>query len=359
MMITATGPGTPGADAIPGAQAAVADVNASGGVRGHQVNLTICDTHGNPNEAAACAQKALSTSSILATVGDDDYAASSQASTGLGDSIASISYKQYTPADYAAKGTFSTDCGGIGISAGMAEWLAKQGKKHIVALVFDNAGGQNVVTFLSGELKALFPGTSLASVPIPVTSTDMTSYAAQAVSKHPDGVMLALPEPLTVGGIQQLRAQGYSGLIETPSTVLTPSAIKQLGSRTGVQAAGCYSYSSAGYRAFTASMKAHQPSANAGDEALNGWIGVRAFQTVMNKSSQPLTRAGILAAFNAGNAFSSNGLTPTIDFTKPPGITGFERAFAPTAVNHVIKDGKLADVEPVQFLNFLTGKVAG
>ena len=337
----------------------MADVNASGGVRGHQVKLTICDTHGNPNEAAACAQQALSTPSILATVGNDDYGASSQASTGLGDSIASISFKQYAPADYAAKGIFGTDCGGVGISAGMAEWLAKQGKKRIVALVFDNAGGQSVVQFLSTELKTVFPGTSLTSVAVPVTATDMTPYAAQAVSKNPDGVLLALPETTTVGAIQQLRAQGDSGLIETPSTVLIPAAIKQLDNTTGVQAAGCYSYGSAGYQAFTASMKAHQPSASAGDEALNGWIGVHAFQTVMNKSSEPLTRAGILAAFNAETALSTNGLTPTIDFTKPPGITGFERAFAPTAVNHVIKDGKLVDVEPVQFLNFLTGKVVG
>src|ERR1700719_5435351 len=69
MMITATGPGNPGDDAIPGAPAAVADLNAAGGVRGHQVKLTVCDTHGDQNQAAACAQQALSTSSILATVG--------------------------------------------------------------------------------------------------------------------------------------------------------------------------------------------------------------------------------------------------------------------------------------------------
>src|ERR1700716_2370026 len=73
MMITAAGPGNPGYDAIPGAQAAVAEVNSSGGVRGHPVKLTVCDTHGNQNQAAACAQQALSTPSILATVGDDDY----------------------------------------------------------------------------------------------------------------------------------------------------------------------------------------------------------------------------------------------------------------------------------------------
>jgi ABC-type branched-subunit amino acid transport system substrate-binding protein len=359
MMITATGPGNPGYDAIPGAQAAVADVNAAGGVRGHPVKLTVCDTHGNQNQAAACAQQALSTSSILATVGDDDYSGGSPIAGVLGDQMAAIAHKQYTPPDYSGKGVFATDCGGIGISAGMAEWLAKDGSKNMAALVFDNQGGQQVVAFLTSELKVLFPGTKLAPVLIPVTATDMTSYAAQAISKKPDGVLLALPENLTVGSIQQLRAQGYTGRIETPSTVLPSSAIKQLTNVSNLGAVGCYSYSSAGYQSFLAGMKAHEPSASGGDEAVNAWIGVHAFASVMSTSSQPLTRAGVLAAFNAQSALSTDGLTPALNFTKDTSITGFARAFAPTTVNHVVKDGKLADVAPVQFLDILNGKIVG
>lgn len=358
-MITATGPGNPGDDAIPGAEAAVDDVNAAGGVRGHPVKLTVCDTHGDENNAAACAQQALSTPSIIATVGDDDYSGGSPIAGVLGDQMASVSLKQYTPPDYSGKGVFATDCGGVGISAGMAEWLAKDGSKNMAALVYDNQGGQSVVTFLDSELKVLFPGTKLTPVLIPVTATDMTSYAAQAISKKPDGVLLALPENLTVASIQQLRAQGYTDPIETPSTVLPPSAIKQLTDVSNLDAVGCYSYSSPGYKSFEASMKAHEPNASGGDEAVNAWIGVHNFANVMSKSSQPLTRAGVLAAFNAESALSTNGLTPTINFTKDTGITGFARAFAPTTVNHDVKDGRLADIEPVQFLNILTGKIVG
>jgi branched-chain amino acid transport system substrate-binding protein len=357
MMITATGAGNPGDDAIPGAKAAVADINAAGGVKGRPVELTICDTHANPNQASACAQKALSSSSIVATVGDDDYTGGGPITTVLAGKMAAVAHKQYTPADFAAKAAFATDCGGVGISAGMAEWLAIQGSKNIVALVYGNAGGQNVVSFLSQELSGLFPSTKLTSVSIPLTATDMTSYAAQAISKKPDGVMLAVPESTTVGGIQQLRAQGYTGKIQVASTVLTPGALKQIGNADGVQATGCYSYGSKGYAAYLASMAKNQPGADSGDEAINGWIGVHAFADVMSSSSQPLTREGVLAAFNAETSLTTNGLTPTIDFTKESGIAGFTRAFNPTAVNHEVTNGKLTDVPPTQFLDFLTGKI--
>lgn len=357
MIITATGAGEPGDDAIGGAKAAVADVNAAGGVKGHPIKLTVCDDHGNANEASACSQKALSDSSIIATVGDNDYTAGGVITAPLNGKMAAIAHKQFTPPDYSSSSVFPVDCGGIGISAGMAEWLATNGAKNIVALVYNNQGGQSVVQFLTGELKALFPGTKLQSVAVPVTATDMSSYAAQVIAKKPDGVMLALPEPLTVGSIKQLRAQNYTGKVEGPSDVFVSGALSQIGNDANVRAAGCYSYDSDGYAKFLAGMKKYESSATTGDEAVNSWIGVQVFSSVMGATSQPMTRAGVLAAFNAQTALSTDGLTPALNFTKETGITGFARAFAPTAVDHEIQGGKLVDVKPTSFLNTLTGKV--
>jgi branched-chain amino acid transport system substrate-binding protein len=358
MMITATGTGNPGYDAIPGAQAAVADVNAAGGVKGRPLKLTVCDTHGDLNQASACAQKALSTSSIVATAGDDDYTGGGPITGVLNGKMAAVGHKPYTSADFTAPSSFPVDCSGVGIVGGEAEWLATQGSKHLVALVYDTAGGQQIIKFLGGELSALFPSTSLTAVTIPATATDMTPYAAQAIAKNPDGVMLALPQGSTVAAIGQLRAQGYAGKIQTASTVMTPSAIKQIGDTKGIQATGCFSYASKGHTDFLASMAKNKPGADTGDEALNGWMAVHEFADVMSPSSQPITRAGVLAAFNAESSLSTDGLTPTINFTKKTPVPGFDRVFAPTAVNHEIVGGKQADVKPTQFLDFLTGKIA-
>jgi branched-chain amino acid transport system substrate-binding protein len=357
MMITATGTGNPGYDAIPGAQAGIADVNAAGGVKGRPLKLTVCDTHGDPNQASACAQKALSTSSVVATAGNDDYTGGGPITGVLNGKMAAVGHKPYTAADFTAPSSFPVDCGGVGIVGGEAEWLATQGSKHLVALVYDSAGGQQIIKFLNGELSALFPKTTLTAVTIPATATDMTPYAAQAISKKPDGVMLALPQGSTVAAIGQLRAQGYTAKIQTASTVMTPSAIKQIGDTTGIQATGCDSYDSKGHADFLASMAKNKPGADTGDEALNGWMAVHAFATVMSASSQPITKAGVLAAFNAESSLSTDGLTPTINFTKETPVPGFGRVFAPTAVNHDIEGGRQTDVKPTQFLDYLTGKI--
>jgi hypothetical protein len=155
-----------------------------------------------------------------------------------------------------------------------------------------------------------------------------------------------------------LRAQGYTGKIEAPSTVLTPNAIEEIGNTTNIQSAGCYSYDSQGYADFQASMARNQPSAQIGDEALAAWVGIKSFAKVMGDGSKELTRQGVLDAFNATTDLTTDGLRPPIDFTKETGVEGFTRAFSPTAVNHEITDGKQVDVKPTTFLNVLTGEVA-
>jgi ABC-type branched-subunit amino acid transport system substrate-binding protein len=356
MMITATGAGLPGHNAVPGAKAAVSAVNAAGGIDGSRIDLQICDTHGNPNQALACAQKAVADKSIISTVGNNDYTGGAPITSALNGKLAAVGHKPYTAPDFASKIGFATDCGGIGIAAGETEWLATQGSKTIVALVFDNPGGQAVVKFLEGELKKLFPSSKLFPVPIPQTASDMTSYAAQAISKNPDGVMLALPEPLTVAGIKQLRAQDYQGKIQVPATVMTPSAIRQIGDATAnLQASGCYSYNSPGHKKYLGDMKKYQAAADTGDEGLNAWLGVKSFAKVMK--GKDLTRKGVLDTFNTTSSLTTDGLTPPIDFTKETGVPGFARLFVPTVANHEIKDGKLVDITPTAFLNILTGKV--
>ena len=44
--------------------AAVKQVNASGGINGHPINLSICDDQSNPNVAATCAQQAVANNDV-------------------------------------------------------------------------------------------------------------------------------------------------------------------------------------------------------------------------------------------------------------------------------------------------------
>src|SRR5882762_9269466 len=53
-----------------GAEAAIADINATGGVHGHPLELDVCDNQLKASAAAACARRFIS-ESVVATVGDE------------------------------------------------------------------------------------------------------------------------------------------------------------------------------------------------------------------------------------------------------------------------------------------------
>jgi branched-chain amino acid transport system substrate-binding protein len=357
MMITATGPGLVGDHVIPGAEAAVAAVNAAGGIDGRDIKLEVCDSHGSPNQASACAQKAVTDKSIVATVGNNDYVGGGPVTGVLKGKLAALALKPYTPPDFASKIGFATDCGGIGIQAGMAESLAAQGAKKIVVLFFDTPGGHPGLDFLTAKVEELFPPAKVLHVGVPRTASDMTSYAAQAISQNPDGVVLSLTEPLAVASIKQLRAQGYKGKIQAPATMMTASAIKQIGDPNNIKSSGCYSYDSAGYKSYRADMTKYQPSESTSDEGLNAWLGVKSFVKVMK--GKDLTRQKVLDTYNATSSLDTDGLTGPIDFTKENKENGFARLFSPAVVDHEIKNGEQVDVAPVTYLNIFTGKATG
>ena len=55
-----------------GAQAAIAAINAAGGVKGHPLELDVCDDQQNANAAATCARRFVNDSSVIATAGDNN-----------------------------------------------------------------------------------------------------------------------------------------------------------------------------------------------------------------------------------------------------------------------------------------------
>src|SRR5881397_2765609 len=62
-------------EAVDGAKAAVAKVNASGGINGQQVQILSCNDNFDPNTAAACAQKAVSEKVTAVVTGYTSYGA--------------------------------------------------------------------------------------------------------------------------------------------------------------------------------------------------------------------------------------------------------------------------------------------
>lgn len=362
MIISGTGPTEPGSTTYPGAVAAVDAINADGGIRHHPIKIIQCDDHGVPADAAACATSAAKNKKILGTIGNNDYSDDASIIPVLVKAgKPQIALEPYLAADYSTAGVFTVDGGGLAIGIGEDEWMAQLGLNNITALVFDNAGGQGIVGAASGMMAAPFPKAKLSSIYVPVTTSDMSTFAEQIVneSPQPNAVVLALTESLSVGVIQDLRTDGYTGAISAAFTSLPNAAITPIKGSVGTNlyTSGVYAIDSPGYTPFAAAMKKYQPSAQLSDESVLPWIGAWMVRNVMDASKEPMTSAGIMAALNKVTNYSTGGLTPNLDFAKPTGIPGFGRAFNFTSVLHLVNsNGVSQDVKPVEFLDPMTGK---
>lgn len=353
---TAQGPVAEGTFARPGAEAAVQAVNAAGGVRGRPLDLTFCDDQAQLSVAAACATKAAADSSVIATVSDNSQNGTAIDPVLNNAHLAAIASIPYTAADFTTPAVFTSEGGGLAIVAGESEFMARMGKTKLAMMVLDTSGGAAAVQFVNAELAALYKK-KLTSVLVPATTTDISSSAAAAIRQRPDSVALALPETLEISAIEQLRAQGYAGAIVGPVEALPPAVLKNIPNPGPLYLSGAYAYSSPAYQTFLAEMKKYEPNAQVNDYALSAWVGVHEFADVMSKSTHPLTRAGVLAAFNSASDYSTHGLTPTLDFTKPNPAKGFDRLINMTQVLHQVTSSGTVDVTPVRFLDTLTGQI--
>jgi ABC-type branched-subunit amino acid transport system substrate-binding protein len=209
---------------------------------------------------------------------------------------------------------------------------------------------------VNGELKALFKQ-QVDSVLVPSSTTDITSAAAAAVSKHPDAIALAIPQNLSVSAIDALRSQGYQGMIVGPAEALSPAVLKHVKNPGQLYVSGSYAYSSPAFQTFLSDMAKYQSSAETNDYALSAWVGMREFADVMSKSTEPLTRAGVIAAFSSLSGYTMEGLIPPLDYTKPNPVKSFARLVNMTQVLHQVKGTETTDVQPVEFIDTLTGQV--
>lgn len=350
------GPVAEGAFARPGIEAAVKAINAAGGIRGRPVDLELCDDQSMLSQAAACADEAASDKSIIATVSNNTQMTPAIDPVLAQAKLAAVASIPYTPSDFTCPVVFPSEGGGLAITAGENEFPARMGLKKIAFMVFDTSGGAAATTFVNSELQALYH-LKVDSVLVPATTTDITSSVAAAIAKHPDAVSLAIPQNLSIAATNQLRAQGYTGMIIGPAEAMSPAALKHISDPGKLYLTGSYAYSSPAYQTFQQEMRRYEPAAEVNDYALSAWVGMQEFADVMSKSSQPLTRAGVLAAFSSESHFTMRGLIPALDYTRPNPITAFARLINMTQVLHEVTRSGTVDVKPVQFVDMLTGNV--
>ncbi len=359
--ISATGPGTEAADvlSLPGLKAAVAAINASGGINGHDLQFDFCDTHGNVNQAAACASQFAANKSIVATVANDNFSGNQEIDSVLKQAgIASIGPDVTTPEDYSDPLVYPLHAGAIASFSGGMALLAAHGFKNIAAACYQVPAVPPAVQFTQDTILPKFPGVKLVATQfVPVTATDMTSYAAALIASHPDGIYESVGTQ-TIPFALALRGQGYKGPIVMSSAVVSADQIKQLGSSTGeLMLNSNTAHSGPAWNQYQADLNRYQSSAAAGvgDSALWDWMAVQLFAKVVKDIHGAVTRASIVEALNGLSSYSTGGLTPNVSFTKPSTVPGYSRIFNPTVYGLIFENGELKDIQPLTYINMFNG----
>jgi ABC-type branched-subunit amino acid transport system substrate-binding protein len=333
--------------AIAAVRAAIAGINARGGINGHQVIFDWCNEGEDPNIAANCARKMVS-DGVVATVGD--Y-------TQYGDAVTTILNAAHIPElvniaqspdqlndsnVFLTGGSLPGDANAfsavelgakrisvIGISVPAVGLLANADKTAIAA-----AGGEY---------------TGLISVPI--TTTDFSPYIAAAVAKHAQAAeMLILPsqfEPVIEADYQA----GDPIKLLLAANLLTDTVAKQLGPAMNavVISNSVPPLSDAanvpGMAQFISDMKAE---AARGDqyanlsvydtEGLEAWVEAEAVYKVASTIHGAITASSVMTALNSAKNLNFGGIIPPWT-PSSPGPANYTRVSNPNYYTIVYRNG--------------------
>jgi ABC-type branched-subunit amino acid transport system substrate-binding protein len=350
-----------------GIEAAISDINASGGINGHMVKFDFCDTEYNPNMEIDCARQLVSdhvvaviNPDILANQTGEPYKVLAQAGIPVvGDSGLS-------PAGMASPNSFPLAGGIPGWVFGADDNAIRAGATKI-AVVQDT----NPASEFAGKLAA--EGLAEAKIkPVAVVTGDpssdptFSSAAAKAMAGGVNGIVVAMAPANVPKLVVALRQAGYKGIISSLSAIVPSQVIAALKSAAnGIllssQTALVTDTSNPGVAKFLADMKKYQPSAAVNELTETGWAAMMLFDKVTAKLSS-FTAATVLGAMKSVTTPIDLGVIgpwKSVGATSP--IKLFPQlGFNPTVAYGVVKNGQTVPDQtkgfPNPFVNLATGK---
>ncbi|MEN2740652.1 ABC transporter substrate-binding protein [Microbacterium sp. X-17] len=317
-----------------GAKAAVASINAAGGVNGHPIDLFVCDSGGNSTTASDCAQQMVS-KQVAAVVRPSSIVADSFIPILEAAQIPMIAPQVSTPAGFNSPETFALADSGLIYYPGFARMLADQGASNIVMTGAEGAAFASLLQLPPLGVKDYSRPITINNVTVPLTAADMAPYAQAIRAGNPDGVILGVPDQQVISLTQLLKASNPAQKLAILG--LDPaSVIKGIVAATGpVQ--GLYTlnfYNAQGEQPVSQEYRSRVEAAGAtADQAVTdfalqaAYASVLIFAEVAGGMSSDITAPGVTTALGKANDVTINGFAPPIDFTTPVPQAGGARVF--------------------------------
>lgn len=265
-------------------EARVDSINEAGGVGGRPIEIEFCNDKFDPNEASACARKAVD-EKVVAVVGSLNLFAanifpilSDAGIPWIGGAGSSGEIELTDPISYPIHGGTPSMIMGDG-----AALVTKKGAHTVSIVGDDNPGSASGVGLFEQGVK-LAGGESKTFI-APAGTVDYSALVGQAMEGNPDAVAVATVPANAAKFIKTLRDAGYTGVVGGVSSAFPKAAIDALGADAngiliGFRMIPTTNTDNPTVEKFLADMAAHAPDAQIDELALDAWTATGFFSDV-------------------------------------------------------------------------------
>jgi len=319
-------------------QAVVAQVNKEGGINGHPLKFTYCDTSsGNPQLFPQCIKELTDNSAVVAMVGGVSDGSYCSQITAAG--MANIGPNVRVTDDFNCANSFPISDFSLSGFAAEAAYLFAAGKTKPGVIYPDIPAG---LVSVKGIVSGFPSGTHVDEIAASLSEATYAPFIAKAEGDGDNPMFLLLSDTQLASAIKSAQQISYSPSFavsyscDDPKLFLTP-----LGSTiNGVICA--LPWNPSAQTEITAVMDANgTPDFDNNFNAVAAYTGAEMAVAAMKSITGPVTRASLLSAMNHLQ-FSDPLLLAPINFPSLPGnVTGATRV--PNALNDIaeVENGQL------------------
>lgn len=324
------------------AEAAVADINAHGGINGRKLELVTCNEAGDPNTALKCAERAVS-GNYVAMVGNVSLFGPQVDPILQAAGLANIGLDVVTPSDAQSATSFPFDIGIPGYAA-----LPAIAKKYLHAAkiaTFYADGAQSAAQRPYVQIGAKLAGVSVAAdITVPASATDYTQYVAQARNAGAQAIVSTLASSGNLALWKAIQSTGGGLHTVMSDGTVSQSLISQAGAAAtngdyvsnGVPATD---NTNAAGKAYRASMAKYAPNETTiAGVGMRSWLAVQLFADVARGIRGPITRASVFKAMSAVHDLNFYWLK-SLSFTSAGPLKQYPRIVSTTVFPSLLQGG--------------------
>ncbi len=323
------------------ALAAIKAINRAGGVHGHPLKLTVCDSKGDGNIANACANAAVKNGSV-ADVGGFSFVGTPAEILNAGG-VAMIGRSPgFTPGEFALPAMFPFFAVG---ETGMSDAVYAAVKfTHAKKIALISTPPADSLYFATGKAEAQALGATVTTTVDAAPGSDLTSTVLAA--QNSGAQVIAAVTPIVDQVIVAARQNGVTLPIVSS---LQPSQVHSIGSAgNGVWSIEPYQLPTAsapGLKQMNKELNAYQSTGIPRTVfTLPGWLAVHMFADVANKL-KVVNRKTVLHAFqHLKNQYAYGLIPPYTTATKFKGLGGIAPdIYSPWVYIQQDENGKLVE----------------